>query len=71
MQDIEDTKLFLKNQFQLKDLGQLKYFLGIEVAWSNKGITLSQRKYALKILEDVGYLRAKPASFPMKQNFIS
>lgn len=32
LQDIEDTKSFLKNQFKLKDLGELKYFLGIEVA---------------------------------------
>lgn len=33
----------LKNKFEIKDLGNLKYFLGIEVARSRKGIVLNQR----------------------------
>ena len=40
--------LFIK--FEIKDLGYLKYFLGIKVSKSKKGIFLSQRKYALDLL---------------------
>ncbi|VVA32943.1 PREDICTED: Retrovirus-related Pol poly from transposon, partial [Prunus dulcis] len=49
-------------------LGDLKYFLGIEVSRSPKGLYLSQRKYALDILKDSGLIGARPTFFPMEQN---
>ena len=52
----------------MKDLGVLKYILGIEFAHSSKGIYLCQRKYALDIISEMGLLGAKPVSFPMEQN---
>jgi hypothetical protein len=46
----------LSTEFEMKDLGGLKYFLGIEVARSRQGIFLSQRKYVLDLLTEVGLL---------------
>nr|KYP44998.1 Copia protein [Cajanus cajan] len=44
-------KSHLQCQFQMKDLGPLRYFLGIEIAHSTSSIAISQRKYALDILK--------------------
>lgn len=55
----------------MKDLGYLKYFLGIEVACSKipkKWIYLNQRKYLLDILDDCGLSGARPSDSPMEQN---
>ena len=48
-----------------KDLGELKYLLGLEVARSKKGIHLCQRKYALDILKENGMLGSKPCFTPL------
>jgi len=63
-------KSYLQQCFKLKDLGVLKYFLGIEAVRSSQGLFLSQRKYALDILSECGMLGAKPTSFPMEQNIL-
>ncbi|GJY90116.1 ribonuclease H-like domain-containing protein [Tanacetum coccineum] len=49
----------------IKDLGDLKYFLGIEVIKNDKGICLSQRKYSLELLSEFGMLACKPSKTPL------
>ena len=53
----------------MKNLGLLKYFLGIEVARSNERIFLCQRKYTLDIITETGLLGARPTGFPIEQNY--
>ncbi|KAK3008158.1 hypothetical protein RJ639_015137 [Escallonia herrerae] len=62
---ITSLKEFLQTKFRTKDLGQLKYFLGIEVTRSKKGIFLSQRKYVLDLLVETGKAGTKPCNTPM------
>lgn len=61
-------KNYLGRCFHMKDLGVLKYFLGLEVARNPEGIFLCQRKYTLDIISETGLLGARPATFPMEQN---
>nr|XP_016487056.1 PREDICTED: uncharacterized mitochondrial protein AtMg00810-like [Nicotiana tabacum] len=65
---IQEAKITLHKAFKIKDLGNLKYFLGIEVCRSAKGILLCQRKYALEVTAELGLSGAKPTITTMEQN---
>ncbi|RVW60135.1 Retrovirus-related Pol polyprotein from transposon TNT 1-94 [Vitis vinifera] len=65
---ISDLKTFMHSKFHTKDLGELKYFLGIEVSRSKKGMFLSQRKYVLDLLKETDNIEAKPCTTPMVPN---
>ncbi|RVX04556.1 Retrovirus-related Pol polyprotein from transposon TNT 1-94 [Vitis vinifera] len=62
---IDLLKKLLTKEFEIKDLGNLKYFLGMEIARSKKGIAVSQCKYVLDLLNETGMLGCKPAETPM------
>ncbi|GJS46587.1 ribonuclease H-like domain-containing protein [Tanacetum coccineum] len=70
-EEIENFKQFLSSKFQIKDLGKLKYFLGIEVLDENNCLFLSQRKYCLELLQEFGMLGCKPISIPMEANHVT
>ena len=62
---VSTVKDFLHTKFKLKDLGHLKFFLGLEIAKSVVGIVVCQRNYTLHLLEEFVFLASKPHSTPM------
>ncbi|KAL6323474.1 hypothetical protein AAG906_039046 [Vitis piasezkii] len=64
--EVERLKKVLATKFEVKDLGQMRYFLGMEVAKLRKGISISQRKYVLDLLGETGMLGCKPSDTPIK-----
>jgi len=66
--NIFDLKKLLKQKFEMMDLGELRYFLSIEVIQSPKGIWFLQRQYALNKLSEYGMMGCKPISIPLEQH---
>ena len=52
VREMNRLKSFISSTFEIKDLGPLRYFLGMEVARSKKGIVVSQRKYVLDLFKE-------------------
>ena len=66
--DVEEMKMIklkLAKEFKIKDLDSLRFFFGIEVARSKKGIYVSQQKDILDLLNEVGMLGCKPKTTPI------
>ena len=65
LDEIGHIKLYLAASFDMKDLGGLHYFLGIEVIHSPEGILINQRHYVLSMLFKFGMADYKSISTPL------
>ncbi|WOH04396.1 hypothetical protein DCAR_0623805 [Daucus carota subsp. sativus] len=66
--EIERTRSNLSVRFQMKELGELKHFLGLEIEQTKDGLFLCQLKYARDLLGKFGMLECKPVPTPMVPN---
>ena len=66
--DIEHIKKLLSSRFEMKDMKELHYFLGIEVIRTPDDIMLSQRHYILNLLYKFGMTECKPVTTPIDRN---
>lgn len=55
----------MKKHFDMTDLGRMRYFLGVKVVQSEKGVFISQSKYAREIHERFGMENSKPVQSPI------
>ena len=60
----------LGKQFEIKDLGQIKHYLGMDVSFQSDGIKLSQRSYIENLLESFGMANSRPAYTPLNEGVI-
>lgn len=65
---IDKTRNDLKLNFKVKDLGELKFFLGIEFTRSKEEYVMNQLKYALELISEMGLSGAKPVYTPPDAN---
>ena len=65
---IQEAKDILHHNFKMKNLGELRYFLGIEFARSKKGILMNERRYALELVAECGLSGGKVTTTPLEQN---
>ncbi|KAL2253231.1 UNVERIFIED_CONTAM: Retrovirus-related Pol polyprotein from transposon RE2 [Sesamum indicum] len=62
---ISQVKVYLDGLFSIKDLGCARYFLGLQIARSAAGTSITQSKYIHDIIRDCGLQSAKPVATPL------
>ncbi|XP_022753639.1 uncharacterized protein LOC111301931 [Durio zibethinus] len=65
---VEDFKLQMQKIFEMTDMGEMSYFLGMEIHQYQQGIFICQRKYANEILNKFGMENCKPVNTLLTQN---
>ena len=65
---IQELKDFLRQQFEMKDLGHLSYFLGFEITHSTNGLYITQAKYTSDLLSQAGLTNSKTVDTPVEFN---
>ena len=65
---IQELKDFLNQQFEMKDLEHLSYFLGLEITHSTDGLYITQAKYASELLSQAGLTDSKTIDTPIEVN---
>ena len=65
---IQKLKDFLNQQFEMKDLGDLSYFLGLEIIHSTDGLYITQAKYTFDLLSRAGLTDSKTIDTPVELN---
>ena len=66
LKELARLKGFLAQEFEIKDLGQLQYFLGMEMARTKKRISISQKKYIIDLLKETYMLGCEPYETPIE-----
>lgn len=66
--EILNLKRMLATEFEIKDLGSLRYFFGMDATRSKDGIVISQQKYILDLLKEIGNLRCGLVETQMDPN---
>ena len=68
LSSIQELKDFLSQQFEMKDLGHLSYFLDLEIIHSTDGLYITQAKYASELFSRAGLIDSKTVSIPIQFN---
>ncbi|CAI7915086.1 unnamed protein product [Closterium sp. NIES-54] len=59
----------LSSRFRMKDLGEAKYYLGVQIERDESGILIHQERYILNMLESFGLSEANPVRTPLPTGF--